>query len=76
MLHRLISIYEVYVSPTLVSSPDLLWCVDHFQCNAHMILKVIRAGVGFGSGTKTCPTLNGNPATQCFECGDASVIHD
>ena len=41
----------------VVSSPDLIQHVHHFQYNAwentHAILKAIRAGVGFGSGTKT-----------------------
>ena len=32
------------------SSPDLIRCIYHFL---HMILKVICAGVGFGSGTET-----------------------
>ena len=33
-----------------VSSPDLIWCVCVPPC---MIMKVICAGVGFGSGTET-----------------------
>ena len=37
----------------LVSSPDLIRCMDCFQYNAWAILKVICAGVGFGSGTET-----------------------
>ena len=36
------------VKSDLVSSPDLIRCVYHFQ-----ILKAICAGVGFGSGTET-----------------------
>ena len=37
----------------LVSSPDHIWRVCHFQYNAHAILKAIRTGIGFGSGTET-----------------------
>ena len=36
----------------LVSSPDLIWCVYHFQYIAHE-KKAIDTGVGFGSGTET-----------------------
>ena len=36
----------------LVSSPDLIWCVYHFQYIARE-KKVIDTGVGFGSGTET-----------------------
>ena len=35
----------------VVLSPDLIWRVYRLQYNT--ILKVIRAGVGFGSGTET-----------------------
>ena len=44
------------VSMAIVSSPDLIRCVYHFQYNAQeprTILKAIRAGVGFGSETET-----------------------
>ena len=41
----------------LVSSPDLIWRVYRLQYNA--ILKAIRAGVGFGSGTET---------RKCYTC--------
>ena len=41
--------------PLLVSSSDFIWCVYRFQYNPHVILKAIRARVGFGSGTKTIP---------------------
>ena len=37
----------------LVSSPDHIRRVYHFQYNVHAILKVIRTGIGFGSGTET-----------------------
>ena len=37
----------------LVLSPDLIRRVYRFQYNARAILKVIHAGVGFGSGTET-----------------------
>ena len=40
----------------VVSSPDLIWRIYRLQYNApplHTILKVICAGVGFGSGTET-----------------------
>ena len=37
--------------------PDLIWCVYHFWYNSpRAILKAIRAGVGFGSGTETNTT--------------------
>ena len=43
----------------LVSSPDLIWCVYHMgKCT---ILKAIRAGVEFGSGTKTMTSLTSCP---------------
>ena len=38
-----------------VSSPDLIRRVYHFQYN---VLKVIRAEVGFGSGTETSMGLD------------------
>ena len=41
------------VSIVLVSSPDLILCVYHFQYNTWAILKAICAGVGFGPGTET-----------------------
>ena len=58
-----ILIFYVPPSPTsfhttiLVSSPDLIRCVYRFPYNARAILKAIRAGVGFGSGTETTTIL-------------------
>ena len=40
------------VSIVLVSSPDLILCVYHFQYNTWAILKASCAGVGFGPGTE------------------------
>ena len=40
---------KIVDSIIVVSSPDLIRHVYHFQYN----LKAIRAGVGFGSGTET-----------------------
>ena len=40
----------------IVLSPDLIWRVYRFQYNTQelrAVLKAIRAGVGFGSGTET-----------------------
>ena len=42
--------------PDLVSSSDLIWRVYRFQyISPHAILKAIRTGVGFWSGTETRP---------------------
>ena len=44
----------------LVLSPDLIWHMDMYNASMYTILKVIRAGVGYGSRTKTV-TKNRTP---------------
>ena len=44
----------VRVLYVLVSSPDFIWQVYiALQYSAHVILRMIHAGIGFGSGTET-----------------------
>ena len=42
----------------IVSSPDLVRHVYRLQYNVRAILKAIRAGVGFGSGTETTSDMD------------------
>ena len=41
------------IATLIVLSPDVIWRIYCFQYNVQAILKAIRAGVGFGSGTET-----------------------
>ena len=71
----------------VVSSPDLIWRVYRLQYNT--ILKVICAGVGFGSGTETSRDAGGGCRRGCMwrtweegwmgggacDCGEVFACH-